>query len=52
MLGGVTRHMLPHLPGIPHLHVNRPLGIIYRRESFAAHFGVLMLFCLLNLFLL
>ena len=24
MLGEVTRHMLPHLPGIPHLHVNRP----------------------------
>ena len=25
MLGGVTCHMLPHLPGVPHLHVNRPL---------------------------
>ena len=25
MVGGVTRHMLPHLSGIPHLHVNRPL---------------------------
>ena len=25
MLGGVTRHMLPHLPGVPHVHVNRPL---------------------------
>ena len=25
MLGEVTRHMLPHLPGVPHLHVNRPL---------------------------
>ena len=25
MLGGVTRHMLPHLTGVPHLHVNRPL---------------------------
>ena len=24
MLGGVTHHMLPHLPGVPHLHVNRP----------------------------
>ena len=24
MLGGVTRPMLPHLPGVPHLHVNRP----------------------------
>ena len=24
MLGGVTRHMLLHLPGVPQLHVNRP----------------------------
>ena len=23
-LGGVTRHMLPHPPGVPHLYVNRP----------------------------
>ena len=26
MLGGVTRDMLPHLPGVPYLQVNRPLG--------------------------
>ena len=25
MIGGVTRHMLPHLSGVPCLHVNRPL---------------------------
>ena len=25
MIGGVTRQILPHLPGVPHLHVNRPL---------------------------
>ena len=25
MMGGVTRRMLPHLSGVPHLHVNRPL---------------------------
>ena len=25
MLGGVTRPMLPHLPGVPHLHANRLL---------------------------
>ena len=25
MISGVTRHMLPHLPGVPHLHVNGPL---------------------------
>ena len=28
MIGGVTYHMLLHLSGVPHLHVNRPL-IIY-----------------------
>ena len=22
MIGGVTRHMYSHLPGVPHLHVN------------------------------
>ena len=25
MIGRVARHMLPHLSGVPHLHVNRPL---------------------------
>ena len=25
MKGGVTRHMLPHLSGVPHLDLNRPL---------------------------
>ena len=25
MIGGVTHHMLPHLSGVPHLHVNMPL---------------------------
>ena len=25
MIGGVTHHMLPHLSGVLHLHVNRPL---------------------------
>ena len=29
MIGGVTRHMLPNLPGIPHLHVNRRLDPVY-----------------------
>ena len=24
MIGGLTRQMLPHLPVVPHLHVNRP----------------------------
>ena len=23
MIGGVISHMLPHLSGVPHLHVNR-----------------------------
>ena len=26
MTGGVTRRTLPHLSGVPHLHVNRPLN--------------------------
>ena len=25
MIGGVTRRTLPHLSGVPHHHVNRPL---------------------------
>ena len=29
MIGGVTRQMLPHLPVVPHLHVNRPLEMVY-----------------------
>ena len=28
MIGGVTCQMLPHLSGVPHLHVNRPLILI------------------------
>ena len=24
MIDGVNLHMLPHLSGVPHLHVNRP----------------------------
>ena len=24
MIGGLTRQMLPHLPVVPHLHVNMP----------------------------
>ena len=27
MVGGVTCQMLPHLTGVPHLHVNRPLAL-------------------------
>ena len=27
MIGGVTRRMSPHLSGVPHLHVNRPLEL-------------------------
>ena len=28
MVGGVTRHMLPHLSRVPHLYENSPLVII------------------------
>ena len=27
MVGGVTCQMLPHLTGVSHLHVNRPLAL-------------------------
>ena len=27
MIGGMTRHMLPYLPRVPHLHVNKPSKI-------------------------
>ena len=40
MIGGVTRHMLPHLPGVPHLHVNRPL--IYKGIGRKPHFTKLL----------
>ena len=30
MTGGVTCHMLPHLPGVPHLRVNRPRSAILK----------------------
>ena len=33
MIGGVTRHILPHLPGVPHLHVNRPLDLLTGRTQ-------------------
>ena len=33
MIGGVTRHILPHLSGVPHLHVNRPLD--WQNNNFA-----------------
>ena len=38
MLGGVTRHMLPHLPGVPHLHVNRPQVRKKKKENFCLVF--------------
>ena len=43
MLGGMTRHMLPHLPGVPHLHVNRPLKKMFANfntfDSYRADIG-------------
>ena len=40
MLGGVTRHILPHLPRVPHLHVNRPLVTRLLEEmSYASSFN-------------
>ena len=47
MLGGVTRPMLPHLPGVPHLHVNRLLDWqkkknFARASPFFVHFSVVV----------
>ena len=35
MLGWVTRHMLPHLPGVPHRHVHRP----FKKKKMFANFN-------------
>ena len=32
MISGVTRHMLPHLSGVPHPHVNRPIEAPSKKE--------------------
>ena len=40
MIGGVTRRGLPHLPGVPHLHVNRPLLTLH---AWFTTIGVLVL---------
>ena len=37
MLGGVTRPMLPHLPGVPHLHVNRLLDWPKKKTTLHVH---------------
>ena len=33
MIGGMTRHMLPHLSGVPHLNVNRPQKIAVKQNG-------------------
>ena len=44
MIGGVTHRMIPHLSGVPHYHVNRPLIVVYcllhllKNKSFHASF--------------
>ena len=35
-----TRYMLPHLPGVPHLHVNRPLDWLANNSARASRFFV------------
>ena len=42
MIGWVTRHILPHLLGVPHLHVNRPLQRC-RSTVFIARFTLALL---------
>ena len=34
MIGGVTRHILPRLPGVPHLHVTGPNTLRYLCRSY------------------
>ena len=33
MISGVTRHMLPHVSGVPHFHLNKPLNVGYWRRA-------------------
>ena len=40
MIGEVTHRMLPHLSGVPHLHVNRPLDKQNNNFARASHFFV------------
>ena len=35
MTGGVTRHMLPHLSGVAHLHINRPWARLWFLSEFS-----------------
>ena len=37
MIGGVTRYMLPRLPGFPSLHVNRPIVLNFSYNCYAYH---------------
>ena len=45
-MSGLTHYKLPHLSGVPHLHVNRPL----RPYRFAACVPVHFLFTATNIF--
>ena len=40
MIGGVTLRMLPHLSGVPHLHVKRPL--VFRDRSIFRYINILL----------
>ena len=40
MIGEVTRQMLPHLSGVPHLHVNRPKSLV---DCVAQSVGIFLL---------
>ena len=40
MIGGVARHMLSYLSGVPHLHVNRPLDWQNNNSARASRFFV------------
>ena len=44
MIGGVTCHMLPHLAGVPQLHVNRSLGATETLAFFSVYLAIVILF--------
>ena len=45
MTGGVRRHILPHLSGVPHLHVNRSLRVWVSTIMSLLHLRTKLLHC-------
>ena len=45
MIGGATRHMFPHLSGVPLLHITGPSIVLVMGDRFG---GLFSLICLLS----